>query len=200
MNVDKVILRAFLSTLLAIVILLSFMFLTLIAAFPQTMMEITYNMGMESSSIYFAEDAYKRTDDVGYIAYATEVAILDENKGKIIKCGEKFINDAGFDEYCVKKDEEIQIETSYRQYVYGQVCVAMYEKGKKDEAVARAFELIGNTFPHNNAVVALIVAASRAQDVASLDMIKGKMNELQKNVLDDDSKAYVGEVLALLEK
>ena len=199
MSVDKVILRAFLSTLLAIVILLSFMFLALIAIFPQTMMEITYNMGMESSSIYFAEDAYKRTDDVGYIAYATEVAILDDNTGKIIKCGEKFINDAGFEDYCVKKDEEVDVETSYKQYVYGKVCVAMYEKGKKEEAVARAFELIGKTFPHNNAVVALIVTANRAQDVATLDMIKGKMNELQ-NELDDDAKTYVGEILALLEK
>ena len=199
MSVDKVILRAFLSTLLAIVILLSFMFLALIAIFPQTMMEITYNMGMESSSIYFAEDAYKRTDDVGYIAYATEVAILGDNTGKIIKCGEKFINDAGFEDYCVKKDEEVDVETSYKQYVYGKVCVAMYEKGKKEEAVARAFELIGKTFPHNNAVVALIVTANRAQDVATLDMIKGKMNELQ-NELDDDAKTYVGEILALLEK
>ncbi len=199
MSVDKVIFRAFLSTLLAIVILLSFMFLALIAIFPQTMMEITYNMGMESSSIYFAEDAYKRTDDVGYIAYATEVAILDDNTGKIIKCGEKFINDAGFEDYCVKKDEEVDVETSYKQYVYGKVCVAMYEKGKKEEAVARAFELIGKTFPHNNAVVALIVTANRAQDVATLGMIKGKMNELQ-NELDDTAKAYVGEILALLEK
>ena len=200
MSVDKVILRAFLSTLLAIIILVSFMFLALIAAFPQTMMELTYNIGMESSSIYFAEDAYKRTDDVGYIAYATEVAILDDNNSKIIACGEKFIKDKDFDEYCLKKDEEIQVETSYKQYVYGQVCVAMYEKDKKDEAIARAFELMGNTFPRNNAVVALIVAANNAQDVASLDMIKGKMNDMQKNGLDDASKAYIGEILARLEK
>ena len=157
-------------------------------------------MGMESSSIYFAENAYKRTDDIGYIAYATEVAILDDNDGKIIKCGEKFIKDNGFDAYCCAKDEEMAIETSYKQYVYAQVCVAMYENGKKDEALARAFEWIGNTFPRNNAVVALLIAANKAQDNASVDMIKGKMKALQQNGLDDASQAYVGEILARLEK
>lgn len=200
MSVDKVILRTFLTTLLSIFILLSFMFLTLIAAFPQTMMKLTYDMGMESSCIYFAEDAYKRTDDVGYIAYATEVAILDDNNDKIIKCGEKLIKDKEFAAYCQKKDGQVQVDTSYEQYVYGQICVAMYEKGKKDEAIDRAFALIGNAFPRNNAVLALIVAANRAQDTQSVNVIKGKMNELQGKELDDAAKAEIEKVLTQLEK
>ena len=200
MSVDKVILRTFLTTLLSIFILLSFMFLMLIAAFPQTMMKLTYDMGMESSCIYFAEDAYKRTDDVGYIAYATEVAILDDNNDKIIKCGEKLIKDKEFATYCQKKDGQVQVDTSYEQYVYGQICVAMYEKGKKDEAIDRAFALIGNAFPRNNAVLALIVAANRAQDTQSVNVIKGKMNELQGKELDDAAKAEIEKVLTQLEK
>lgn len=198
MNVDKVIVRSILSTLLAILILVSVMFLALIAIFPQTMMQLTYDMGMESSSIYFAEDAYRRTDDVGYIAYATEVAILDDNNDKIIKCGEKLIKDEAFAEYCRKQDEKVQVSTSYEQYVYGQICVAMYENGKTDEAIDRAFALIGNTFPHNNAVLALIVAANRAEDTQSVEVIKGKMNELQEKELDDAAKAEIGDVLARL--
>ena len=200
MSVDKVILKTFLTTLLAITILIASMFLALICAFPQTMMELTYNMGMESSSIYFAEDAYRRTDDVGYIAYATEVAILDDNNAKIVKCGEKLIKDKGFAAYCQKKDEQVQTETSYEQYVYGQVCVAMYKEGKKEEAIERAFALIGNNFPPYNAVVALLVAANNAQDVQSIEMIKGKMNELQENGLDDASTAVLEDILARLEK
>ena len=194
------ILKAFLTTLLAIVTLVSFMFLALICLFPQTMMELTYDMGMETSSIYFAEDAYRRTDDVGYIAYATEVAILDDNNDKIIKCGEKLIKDEGFKDFCRKRDEEVQVSTSYEQYVYGQICVAMYENGKKDEAIDRAFALIGEAFPRNNAVLALIVATNRAQDMQSLEKIKGKMNELQEKVLDDAAKAEIGNVLTQLEK
>lgn len=200
MSVDKVILRAFLTTLLSIAVLVVFMFTALVCLFPQTMMVLTYDLGMEKSSIHFAESAYKRTDDVGYIAYATEVAISDGNVDKIIYCGEKLIRDEDFDEYCRKKDETLQVSTSYEQYVYGQVCVAMYENGEKDEAITRAFELIGKDFPYNNAVLALIVAANRADDGASVEMIKGKMNELQGELLDDDAKAYLGEVLTRLEK
>lgn len=200
MNVDKVIIRTILTTFLSVVALISFMFIALICCFPQTMMRITYDMGMESSSIYFAEDAYKRTDDVGYIAYATEVAILDDNGEKIIKCGEKLIKDDGFTRYCQDKDEQMQIETSYEQYVYGQICVAMYNKGEKQQAIDRAFMLIGNAFPRNNAVLAVLVAASRAQDTQSLDMIKGKMNELQGKELDDAAKAEIENILTQLEK
>ena len=76
----------------------------------------------------------------------------------------------------------------------------MFEDGKKTEAIDCAFEWLGNSFPHNNAAVALIIAANNAQDIASLDMIKGKMNELQQNGLDDASQAYIGEILARLEK
>jgi galactose-1-phosphate uridylyltransferase len=54
-------------------------------AFPSTMMGLTYNLGMDKSSIYFAECAYSRSDDVYYIAYATEIAIEGESIDKIIE-------------------------------------------------------------------------------------------------------------------
>lgn len=200
MSIDKVILRVIWTTLLSIAILVVFMFMTLICLFPQTMMVLTYDLGMEKSSIRFAESAYKRTDDVGYIAYATEVAISDGYTDKIIYCGEKLICDEDFDEFCRKKDDALQLNTSYEQYVYGQICVAMYENGEKDEALTRAFELIENDFPHNNAVLALLVAANREGDEVFVETIKGKMNELQKTLLDDDAKAYLGEVLTQLNK
>lgn len=200
MSIDKVILRVIWTTLLSIAILVVFMFMALICLFPQTMMVLTYDLGMEKSSVYFAESAYKRTDDVGYIAYATEVAISDGNTDKIIYCGEKLICDEDFDVYCRKKDDALQLGTSYEQYVYGQICVAMYENGEKGEALTRAFELIGNDFPYNNAVLALFVTANRAGDETFVETIKGKMKELQKTLLDDDAKAYLEEVLTQLNK
>ena len=205
MGVDKVILRAFLSTLAAIAILLVFMFSALTIIYPQTMMEITYNMGMESSSIHFAERSYKRSDEVYYIAYATEVAIGEKTNAKIISCAEKLIVDEAFEEYCERRDKEInegkteeeKVETSYKQYIYGQYCVATYNQGEKQKAVDRAFELIGKDFPYNNAVVALAVTVKSVSDTETLDMIKGKMNILQKEL---DDTAYIEEVLTLLDK
>lgn len=205
MGVDKVILRAFLSTLAAIAVLLVFMFSALTIIYPQTMMELTYNMGMESSSIHFAERSYKRSDEVYYIAYATEVAIGDGNNSKIISCAEKLITDEDFDTYCERRDKEInegkteeeKVQTSYKQYIYGQYCVATYNKGDKQKAVERAFELIGKEFPYNNAVVALAVTAKGESDTETLDMIKGKMNILQGEL---DDTTYLEKVLTLLNK
>ncbi len=204
MGVDKVILRAFLSTFAAIIILLVFMFTALIVIYPQTMMALTYDLGMESSSIYFAEESYKRTDEVYYIAYAMEVAIGEENTEKIVSCGEKLIGDKAFEEYCQGKDEilnegrEEKLETTYQQYVYGQVCVGMYINGEKERAVERAFILVGEKFPRNNAIVALVIAAKNVSDNETVDMIKGKMNELKTKNLDNASSMYLDEILARL--
>ena len=79
---DKVAVKAFLSSLAAIGMLLVVMFCALCALFPSTMMELTYNMGMEASCIRFAERAYKDNDEIYFIAYATEVALEESKNNK----------------------------------------------------------------------------------------------------------------------
>ncbi len=197
MSVDKIILRALLSTLGAIVALFAFMIVMLVSVYPSTMMQITYDLGMDSSSVRYAERAYKRSNDVYYIAYATEVAIgLDDYK-KIESCGGKLIDHAEFARYCKEQDslaEEIpQIQgSSYEQFVYSQVCVAKYENGKKEEAVDFAFSLIGNAFPKNNAVVAVVLAAKKNNDTTTMGKIKEKMVQMQGEVAEVDKETFDG--------
>ena len=200
MGVDKVVLRAFLSTLLAMAILFAFMLLALIGLYPQTMMEITYGLGMESPSIWFAEQSYQRSDDVYYIAYATEVAIEQSDYAKIDSCGERFINDDGFQSYCAAKNAKLpdEISSTYEQYIYGQLCTAKYERGKSDEAIEYAFELTGTAFPKNNAVVALLVTAMKEGDIQTAEKIKGKMEQMQDGVPQTD-KTYFEEVLQVFD-
>ena len=76
----------------------------------------------------------------------------------------------------------------------------MYEQDKQEEAVERAFDLTGKAFPKNNAVVALVVTANKAGDTATLDKIKGKMEQLNESIPEGVDKAYLGEVLALVSK
>ena len=83
MRADKVILRAFLSTLIAIAALMAFLLITLLCVYPSTMMEITYDLGMNQSSVRNATRAYNRTDDIYYIAYATDVAIESDDYKKL---------------------------------------------------------------------------------------------------------------------
>ena len=193
MSVDKVILRAFLSTLAAVLILFAFMVGALCLIYPQTMMNITYDMGMESASIFFAEEAYDRSKDGYYIQFATEVAIGEGDKKKINACGESLIKDEEFAELCADETDPI----AYEQYIYGQICVAKYEL-KKGDAVARAFELVEETeFPRNNAIVAVLITALGKNDQATVSKIKGKMEERQASISETDS-VYFNEVFALI--
>ncbi len=198
MSVDKIILRAFLSTLAAIGALLLFMILSLCIVFPSTMMEFTYKMGMEKSSIHFAERAYRESDDVYYIAYATEVAIEEERSKKILSCGEKLLADAGFEGYCVKKGE------GYKQFVLGQVCLAKYEREDKAAAIELAYSSLQGSFPENNALAALLVRAIEQEDKSSIESIQKKLITLS---VEGEEKAYLdkalgaaNEMLALMDE
>ena len=189
MSVDKVILRAFLTTLAAIGALLVFIVVALCAIFPSTSMQITYNMGLESSCIHFAERAYRGSHEIYYIAYATEVAIEDDKTEKIADCGEKFIADENFEEYCSLKGE------SYKQFIYGQVCVSKYDKGEKEGSVALAVESLNGEFPEGNALVAVLLTALKAEDSATVALIEEKLVQLQAQI---GANAYLEKTLNLI--
>lgn len=190
MGIDKVILRAFLTTLASIGALILFIIVGLCAVFPSTSMEIAYDMGMESSCIHFAERAYKGSKDVYFIAYATEVAIEEEKTGKIVSCGEKFIHDDGFETYCNLKGE------NYEQFIYGQVCVSKYQNGDKDGAVALADESLHGAFPEGNAMVAVLLASLKAEDSQTVTAIKTKLNTMS---VDGEDAEYLQKTLSMID-
>lgn len=200
MSVDKIVLRAFLTTLASVAILFLFMITALVCVYPQTMMKLTDNLGMENASIWFAEVSYNRTDDVYYLAYATEVAIGQEDYQSIDNCGKQLIAHEGFDEFCEKKgDKSGEAEMTYRQYVCGQVCIAKYKCGNITEAVNLAFEVVEeNAFPKNNAVVAVLLTALQNGDAETVELIRGKMIERQDRMIESDED-YFKAILALTE-
>lgn len=75
MRIDKVILKTVLSTLLAIFVLCGVTVTALAFLYPSTMMELSYNVGLDDASAWFAHRAYNQLDNVFYIGYATQVAI-----------------------------------------------------------------------------------------------------------------------------
>ncbi len=194
MNVDKVILRTVLTTLAAILTLFVFMFTALTLVFPSTMMEITYDLGMEGASIRFAERAYKNSDLVDYIAYATEVAIETDKDGKIVSCGEKLIADEHFERYCADKESS----EGYRQGIYSQICMAKYELGEGDAAIELASSSIAEgRFPVGNALVALTMTAKVKGDSQTLEKLREKLIVL--SVSEEGEKAYLAQTLAVIE-
>lgn len=198
MRTDKVILNAVLSTLSAIGILIAFMVLALCFIFPSTMMHITYDLGMDGSSIRNAKRAYRYSGDVEYIAYATEVAIGKDDDEYISECGRLFIADDEFTVYCQKRNASLPegVEGYYEQYVYGQVAVAEYRLGRSSEAVDLAFDGVKTSFPKNNAVVALLLTAFQNNDLNTRMKIYSEMEAI-KGRISAEEMAYFMEIQAL---
>ena len=197
MRVDKVILRAALSTLAAIATLLAVMILALCFIFPSTMMHITYDMGMDEASIRYAKRAYAYTSDVSFIAFATEVAIGLDDYAQIETCGEELIADENFNAYCERKNALIASAGGYEQYVFGQVCVAKYRQGEKAEAIEKAFALVDSGFPKNNAVAAVLLIALSQEDTETVNAVKEKMNKMDAGAFSASDREYFDALVAL---
>ena len=197
MRVDKVILRAALSTIAAILGLIVFAICALAVIYPSTMMEITYDLGMDKLSIANAKQAYKRSGEIYYAAFAMEVAISIDDYERIQSCGELMADDDEFVAYCKDKDEKMNLGDtgSYEQYIYGQICLAVYRQGDEEQAVDKAFAYLDGTFPMNNALVTILVTAMVENDDATVEYVEEKMTETQATVSAQD-KAYFEQTLA----
>ena len=179
---DKVILKAVLSTVLGIVLLCGILVAALVLVYPSTLMTLAYDVGMDGASAWCAGRAYNQFDNVYYIAYATEVSIGLGDAEKIDRYGSRFVADEKFGEYCAQMDEDTaEIGGSYAKYIYGQVCVAKYSQGKRQEAVALAFSVNETGFPERNAAAAVLlnalVANSEVDEPFIADMLS-RMREM----------------------
>lgn len=197
MRVDKVIIRAVLSTLTAAIVLFLFATLALCFIFPSTMMQFTFRLGMNDASVKYAKRAYKYTGETYYLAYGLDVAIWDKDVERIAECGLLLLQTEDFDTYCAEQDELLSkqgVGMQYNQFVYGQVSVAKYLCGEKTEAVDLAFAgLEESTFPENNAVVAVLSQARKLDDKETVQLIKLKLDGIASSLTETD-KPYFDEV------
>ena len=196
MRVDKVILRAALSTVAAILGLVVFAVCALALIYPSTMMQITYDLGMDNLSIANAKQAYKRSGEIYYAAFGMEVAISIDDYEDIQTCGEWMVSDDEFVAYCKDKDEQMNLADtgSYQQYIYGQVCLAVYRQGDENGAVDKAIAYLDGNFSMNNALVTILVTAVVENDDSTVEYIEGKMLALQSEIGTQDT-AYFEETL-----
>ena len=200
MRLDKVILRAFLSTVSAIVVLFGCMMMALCFLYPSTMMNLTYDLGMDKASVKYAMRAYERTDEVYYVAFATEVAIGADLDEQIETCGLEFTKNNDFTQYCLERDANMNLDGEYAQYVYGQVSLAQYRQGESDEAISTAFSALAeNTFPKNNAVQGLALTVLMAKDTVTKEKIQEKMMNIESGLSGEDKQNFDA-LLSLFDK
>ncbi|MBE7085277.1 MAG: hypothetical protein E7368_04400 [Clostridiales bacterium] len=180
MRADKVILRTILTTFLSVVVLFGTMLLMLYLFFPGTLMGITYDLGMEESSMNNARRAYNRTDDVYYIATAFETATEVEDVERIEEYGQLLIKDNEFADYCELRNGKIdknEISITYEQYVYGQVVMSQYSQGKKGLAIDTAFHCLEGELVKNDPMAILYLTAIQVKDVETITAIEKLITE-----------------------
>ena len=167
---DKVILKAVLSTVLGIVLLCGILVAALVLVYPSTLMTLAYDVGMDGASAWCAGRAYNQFDNVYYIAYATEVSIGLGDAEKIDRYGSRFVADDKFGEYCAQTDEDT-----------AEIGGAKYSQGKRQEAVDLAFSVNETGFPERNAAAAVLlnalVANSEEDEPFIADMLS-RMREM----------------------
>lgn len=209
MRLDKIILKAFLQTFAAALLLMGISLGVVCLAFPQTMMDVTYSMGMDGASVDFALTSYERFGTVEYIKHGADTALAAKLYDKAEECLEKLIADDGFEAACAELDaanEAAGKPTGYRAYYYRQICLVKYELGKTTEAIDCAVRLMDGKFEEGNPLVA-VVAAARLDGQAgqtTLSYALQQMNKLQSDGVFDgydiEQRAYFGQVLQTLQK
>ncbi|MBQ2740433.1 MAG: hypothetical protein IJF39_02285 [Clostridia bacterium] len=209
MRWNKIILKAFLQTLAAALLLMGISLGVVCLAFPQTMMDITYSMGMDEASVNFALTSYERFETVDYILHGADTALEAKLYAKAEECLEKLIADDDFEATCEALDaanEAAGKPTGYRAYYYRQICLAKYEVGKGTESVDCAVSLLGGKFEEGNPLVA-VVAAARADGQAGQPTLVYALEQMRKLQIDgvcdgydEAQRAYFGQVLDTLQK
>ena len=200
MKLDKVIVRAIVNTLCSIAILCVSTVLFASFVFPSTMMSLSYKLGNDSGAMKYAYTSYTRTNEVAYIAYATEVAFGMDSDSEIVRYGEEFVADEKFNDYCLEVDlNSGTAQGAYRQYVYGRLVVSEYSLGEKDKAFNYAVEAIGNGFIKNNAMVALLFEAMVSNDGVTVEKVIVKMRALS-SALEGEDAVYLNSLLDAYDK
>ncbi len=215
MRTDKVILRTILTTLLAILLLFGVMLLCLCFIFPSTMMQLTYELGMDKACVKYAARTYERTDDAYYAAVAFETSVMiddEESAARIEKYGLILIADDEFATYSQKRTDEIaegnaddedgvEYVLPYEQYVYGQVALAQYEQGKQAAAIQTAVAAVQGElirFPEGNAAAMLYLTAAHAGDESTANTLRAQFETIREGFAQDTAEyAYITALLAI---
>lgn len=215
---NHIIAKTALKTLLAVIIAIIIAFGVASLAFPAGMASVFESMGNYTLATGYASLAYTYSPTTENLSRCVEYSILAGDDGNIMSFAEKLVEADDFDDYCASVDEAVNSSCekkygktykeqygyaySYRQFVYGHLACAQYNRGKKNEAIATAEAAMGgdfSSFPRNNALFALARRYGEKQDT---DSSKDKLLEvLQKfHPIDENEAEYLSVAISYLTR
>jgi hypothetical protein len=183
MRWNALIRKTVVSTLIGVLVLLAFMIGVLTLFFPQTMMRITYKMGMDKASVGFALTAYDRFGAVDYVGFAADTALKANMHERAEMCLERLLDDEDYDDYCERKNDDRKgdgVYTIFQAFYPRQLCLAIYWQGEGNRAIDRAAEFLDSGFAEGNPFIMVANRAMRDKDagVQTLQYAYAKMDEL----------------------
>lgn len=201
----KVILKTAIKTLIIVAVLALVAFGIASLGFPSEMAGLCEKSGNYSLATGYASLSYTYSKDVNDLNRCFADSVFAKNDNDVVKFGDMLIAHEKFEEACQTNSKTVTtqggtvITIDYKQYVYGNVSVAKYKLGKKDEALELAKTAMNaedvQGFPKNNALAMLSLQVIESGDK---DTAAKLLEEVQTHA--DESEYYtvlVGELTKL---
>lgn len=207
-DLEKIVVKSAVKTVLAILAVLVVVFAVFNFAFPQHMATFTENIGNYSLAVKYASLRYSYTGDSMDLARCFEDSVSLGNDDYIIKYGEELVAKDDFASVCERKEEEFfelndkyfgeDVAYDYNQRVKGKLAVAYYRGGEVEKAVNYALAANGcESFASGNALVSLYLAVKDAGDGAAAGALIGALSSVSPS--DAQQAELLREVVASLE-
>jgi len=192
-KLEKLVVKTAVKTALIILGVLIVVFAVFNFAFPQHMATVAEGIGNYNIAVKYASLRYTYTRSGEDLARCFDDSVFLGNDDYIIEYGEKLKNRDDFQEICENTNEKVGGGYDYEHRVYGKLSVSYYNKGRKEEAVALAYEANGtDSFAYGNALMSLSSVARSAKDAATCSLIIEKLDSL--NPVKEEEIKYVKEV------
>lgn len=194
-------------TILAIIIFLVAAFTVASLGFPQHMATLFENLGNYSFATGYASLAYTYSGTYENLARCVDDSILAGDDGNIVNFASRMVDNKGFEEYCLKRDEETKnnlgkygvsatTDFSYKQYLMGNLACSQYALGDKDAAIETAENAMkGLSFPANNVYVMLTRRAYAANDKEMKDKLYEIISNLEVAFEEENYRSAVLQIL-----
>ncbi len=183
----KVILKTAIKTIFVVAVLALVAFAIASLGFPSSMADFCEKSGNYSLATGYASLSYTYSGDVNDLNRCFLDSVYAENDNNIVKFGEKLISDEKFAEVCENNSKTYitsngtKIEVDYKQYVNGNVALAKYRKGNKEEALSVATAAMDGVagFPVNNALAVLSLQVIQSGDKDTADKLLTEIDKHQ---------------------
>ncbi len=187
-QVEKVVVKTAVRTVLAILAVLIVAFAVASFGFPQYMASVCENLGNYSLALRYSALRYSYTDDSLDLARCFENSVSLGDPDSIIKYGEELVAKSDFTDVCHYQEAEFgklsdiyldgeSLGFDYEQRVKGKIATAYYLNGDAARAADYALEANGTqSFRSGNALIQLYAAVKTAGDGAAAQLLADRLS------------------------